>query len=210
MSTSYPYAISVTANNAVNPDILAQELLDAGLASGGVFEGVSIDGGKIAPGGVIEAPGTIIVQWQNALDPADEAAQDAAVAAHQGEAFGKPVQRKSSEPVSSTPLGTPQSKVSATADPLPAGDYLLSAYCEIRTPVVVANSGVRARVVLDGNEVAQTNAGLADQWQSFSAEGIVTLKAGAKPMLQITYQRIGAPNDVEIQRARIAIAQQAP
>lgn len=208
MSTSYSYAISATINNAVNPDVLAQELEDLALASGGTFEGVSVDGGTSAPGGVLDAPGTIIVQWQLALDAADEAAQDAAVAAHTGPAFGEPVQKASSEGVSSTTDATPQTKVSGTADPLPAGNYLVAAYCEIRTPTVVASSGVRARVVLNGNEVAETNEGLDDQWHAFSAQGVVAIEAGGTPMMAITYQRIGVLNTVEIRRARIAISQQ--
>lgn len=211
MSTTYPYDIAaVTPNQRINPDVLAQQLIDAAYASGGTFEGLSVEGGVADPGGVINAAvvaATAFATWQNALDAADEAAQDALVAAHQGDPFGPNVQRTSSEGVDSTGLNTPQTKVSATALPLPAGDYLVGAYCEIKLDAAVALSGVRAAVLLDANEVAVDNWDV-DQWHAFSAQGIVTLKAGETPTMSITYHRIGAANNVDIRRARISISQQ--
>jgi hypothetical protein len=208
MSQTYNFDIATqTANGQVNPDIMAQQLLDAAYASGGAFEGLSIDGGTDGGMGVTVG-GTMTVQWENPLDPADEAAQTALVAAHQGDAFGANVQRASSEPESSTTDTAPQTKVSATADPLPAGKYLIAAYCEIKLSAAVANSGVRARVVLDGNEVGEDNWG-EDQWHAFSGAGVVDVKAGETPMMSITYERIGVLNTVAIRRARISISQQS-
>lgn len=208
---TYNYDIAAdTANGKANPDILAQQIVDAQAVqfpSGGTFEGVSTDGGTPEDGGVIDG-GTLMISWQNALDPGDEANQNALVAAHSGLPFGEPVQRASSEPVSTTTNNAPQVKVSGTATRLPAGKYLVAAYCEIRMAAQVANSGVRARVTLDGNEVAEDNWDL-DQWHAFSAQGIVAIKAGEEPMMEITYHRIGALNTVEIQRARISISQQS-
>jgi hypothetical protein len=219
MSTSYNFDLETDfPNQKVNPDILAQQLEDAGLASGGTFEGVMIEGGVPVAGGVIDfnnpdpppatVAATVTVTWQNALDPADDAAQAALIATHQGDAFGPVVQRKSDEGVSSTASDTFQVKVSATALPLPAGKYLIAAYCEIRMAAAVANSGVRARVIKDAVEVAEDNWG-EDQWHAFSGAGIVDVKAGETPMLAIEYRRIGAPNTVEIRRARMSISQQS-
>ncbi len=210
MSTTYTFDVaSQTAAGKVNPDILAQQILDAAYASGGTFEGLSTEGGTTSPAekGVIIG-GTLYLQWQNALDAADDAAQTALVAAHQGQAFGPIVQRTASEPESTTTSTISVTKVSGTALPLPAGKYLVAAYCEIKLSAAVANSGVRARVELNGNEVAEDNWGI-DQWHAFSAQGIVDVEAGETPMMAITYERIGVLNTVAIRRARIAISQQS-
>jgi hypothetical protein len=122
--------------------------------------------------------------------------------------FSANVARVSSEAVSTTTNTAPQTKVTGTAGPLPAGDYLITAYCELKVSAVVANSGVRGLVMLDGNEVGQSNEGLDDQWHPFSAGGQATFKAGESPTFAITYERIGALNTVEIRRARLSIQQQ--
>ena len=219
MSTSYNFDLQTDfPNQRVNPDVLARQLGDAGLASGGAFEGVAVEGGVSVDGGVIDfnnpdpppatVAATVIVTWQNALDAADEAAQAALVAAHQGDAFGPVVQRKSDEGVSTTTSNTMQVKVSGTALPLPAGKYLIAAYCEIKMAAVVANSGVRARVVKDAVEIAEDNWGEA-QWHAFSGAGIIDVDAGDTPTMAIEFERIGVLSTVEIRRARISISQQA-
>jgi len=207
MSQQYVFDVATqTATGKVNADVMAQQLIDAAYASGGPFEGLWVVGGTPEDGGVI-AGGTMTVQWQNALNAADDAAQTALVLAHTAPTFGPIVQRASSEGVDSTTSTTPQAKVSGTVLPLPAGKYLVAAYCEMRMSAIVANSGVRARVILNGNDVAEDNWGEA-QWHAFSAAGIVTIKAGETPMMLIDYQRIGVLNTAEIRRARISISQQ--
>lgn len=210
MSQSYIFDIlTQTANGKVNPDVLAQQIADTALPTGGTFEGVSIEGGTPESNGVIDG-GNLILTWQNALDPADVATQTALVLAHQGAPFGSTVQRASSEPVSSTTNdGTaPVSKISATAAPLPAGKYLVGAYCETRLAASLANSGVRAVVIFNGNQVAEDNWG-EDQWHAFSGQTVVDVDAGDEPMLEIQFHRIGVLNTVEIRRARITISQQS-
>jgi hypothetical protein len=205
---SYTYDIATETNNGkVNPDILAQQILDSSFPSGGTFEGVATEGGTIEDGGVING-GTLFISWQNALDAGDEAAQDALVAAHSGLPFGPIVQRISSEAISTTTLDTFQTKLSGSAQRLPAGKYLITAYCEIRLSALVANSGVRAAVMFNGIEVAEDNWG-SDQWSAFSASGIVDIDAGGEPMAEILFRRIGAANTVGIRRARLTISQQS-
>ena len=204
-----------TANQRVNPSIMAQQLEDAAYPSGGAFQGVITMGGESQSSGVIDAssiPASMTVSWQNALDAADEAAQIALVAAHQGQAFGPIVQRDAAEAVQSTTLNALQVALAATAQPLPAGKYLLAVYCETRMSAVVANSGVEAQVDYDRGagfvNVAEDNWGEA-QWHAFSAAGIVTLQSGDTPTLRVRYRRIGALNTAEIQRVRMSIAQQS-
>lgn len=208
MSQTYSYDIAAdTPNGKVNPDIFHQELLDAALGSGGTLENVATENGTDLGNGVVQG-GTLKVTWQNALSAGDEAAQDAVVAATQGDAFGPNVQRKSDEGVDTTTQNTFQVKVSGTALPLPAGKYLIAAYCEIKVSAVVANSGVRARVMKNAVEIAEDNWG-ESQWHSFSGAGIVDIKAGETPMMAIEYERIGVLNTVEIRRARISMSQQS-
>lgn len=208
MSQTYPYDIAAdTPNGKINPDIFHQELLNAALGSGGTLENVETDNGTDLGNGVVQG-GALKVTWQNALNAADEAAQDAVVAATQGDAFGPSVQRKSSEGVSTTTLNAPQVKVSGTALPLPAGKYLIAAYCEIKMSAVVANSAVRARVMKDAVEIAEDNWG-ESQWHAFSGAGIVDIEAGETPMMAIEYERIGVLSTVEIRRARISMSQQS-
>lgn len=205
-----------TPNQRINPDVMAQQLTDAAYASGGVFEGMFSEGGEAAAGGVIDAstvPGTFTVQWQNALDPGDEAAQAALVAAHQGDPFGDIVQRVGSESMSSTSSATPQVKVEGTAQPLPAGKYLIALYCEIRLSAAVANSGVEATLEWERggnppNQLAEDTWGEA-QWHAFSGAGIVDINAGDTPTLRLLFRRIGVANTVEIRRARLSISQQS-
>ena len=204
-----------TANQRFNPDVMAQQLLDAAYPSGGAFQGLSSVGGEAQDGGVIDAstvPCTMTTSWQNPLDPGDDAAQTALVAAHQGDPFGDTVQRDSAEPMQSTGSNVLQVALSKTAQPLPAGKYLLSAYCETRMSATVANSGVEVMVDYDKGagflNVAEDNWGEA-QWHSFAAAGIVDIDAGDTPTLRVRYRRIGAANTAEIQRVRMSISQQS-
>lgn len=210
MSQSYSYDIAAdTPNGKINPDIFHQELLDAALGSGGTLENVETDNGTDLGNGVVQG-GTLKITWQNALSGADEAAQDAVVAATQGVAFGPNVQRAQDNNVKSTSNGggSPELQVELIPQPLPAGQYLFTLYCEIRLQADVAGSGVRAEGLFNGSPAAQDNWDLS-VWHAFSGSAIKSVKAGETPTIAIEFWRIGSANTVECRSGRLSISQQS-
>lgn len=199
MSTTYTYDVVVTDNGMVNPAILAKEVEDLALASGGAFEGIEVLGGVMQSGSQIVG-GTIEITWQNALDPGDESAQATAVADHLGTAFGSSTQMVESRGTDSTGLDTPQDKINVAAEPLPAGTYLVTSSCEIRMQSVVAGASVQADASFGGTTVG-SDSWSDDTWHEFSASAQVVVDAGEVPAFLLTYQRVGNPATVEIRQA---------
>lgn len=204
MSQTYSYDVATeTQNGDVNPDVLAEQLLDAGLVSGGNFEGIEVVGGDYATGNVITG-GTLFVTWQSTLSGPDETAQDGVVAAHAGPSFSSDIQSVENNTVSSTGVDSPQIKLQLDAVELAAGEHSIRSYCEVRLQNAIVGSGVRAAIAVDGTEHAEDNWD-AVEWHAFSAEIPLTFEAGATPSLTVTFERTGAANTVEIRRARLEI-----
>jgi hypothetical protein len=202
---SYVYDVATqTANGRVTPDVLFEELIAAGLSSGGAFGGITVEGGSLTVGAVIVG-GTLTITWSSALSASDEADQDAVVAAHQGPMLGPEIQQAADESISSTALTLPQQKVSLVATPLPAGDYLVLCYCEIRLQTPILGAFVVAALNIDAAEVA-TSAADSAQWRAFAATRTAAQLAGATPTIALTFRRNGDPATVEIRRARIGVA----
>ena len=212
MSTTYTYDVAVdTFNGMVNPAILAQQIKDfaGGFPSGGAFEGVSTDGGTEVGSALIQG-GTLMITWQNPLDPGDEANQDALVAAHVGIEFGKIVQRAqdNTENTTSNGGGSPFTQVQLITKAPPPGQYLFTLSCEIRLQAASPGTGVRGPGLFNGSEASQDNWDL-EVWHTYSASAIKAIKAGEAPVVELQFHRVGVVANVQCRRGRVSIAQQS-
>lgn len=210
--TTYTYDVAAdTSNGKVNPAILAQQIEDfvGGFPSGGAFEGISTVDGTDEGNGLI-AGGTLMITWAGTLDAADEANQDALVAAHVGIAFGPIVQRAqdNTEKTTSNGGGAPVTQVELTTVAPPPGQYLVTLSCEIRLEAASAGTGVRGVGLYDGSEASQDNWDL-EVWHTYSASAIKTIKAGEAPVVTLQFHRVGVAANVQCRRAHVSISQQS-
>lgn len=205
--SDYVYDITAdTANGRVNVEVLIRAILNAGLASGGNFEGAKIMGGALddTRAGVVGG-GTLTVSWQNVLSGPDETSQDALVAAHQGDGFAvvDPISGESLA-VSST-SGTITKLTLTPAGPLAEGTYEISGSAEVRTQAVIAGSFACGHILLDAVELIQHN-NPEDAFQAFGVTAMSAFEAGTIPVIEIELEAIGPPNTVEIINARLGLA----
>lgn len=205
--SDYVYDIAAdTANGRVNIEVLIRAILNAGLASGGNFEGAEIANGTLDDirAGVVGG-GTLTVSWENVLSAPDETAQDALVAAHLGNGFAV-VDPISAESLAVSSTSTVITKLTLTpTGPLAEGTYEISGSAEVRTQAVIAGSFARGSVLLDAVELIQHN----NPDVAFQAFGITMLsafEAGEIPDIEIQLEAIGPPNTVEITNARLSLA----
>jgi len=199
---TYTYDIATdTLNGRVNLEILAREVLNAGLASGGTFQGLRVLDGTPAGSGVING-GTLQVSWSSSLSVPDEMAQDALVATHAGDEFEEGPALAESLGVSTTTSSA--IKLSLSLGPIAEGMWRFEGSGEIRVQTVIAGSRAVARVLLDGALLIEQSTAL-DVFASFSVAIDIDMEAGAEPLLEIQFLRTGTSNTVEIRRARISI-----
>jgi len=205
MSQTYTYDVgSATATGKINPGIFEQSIVDSSIDVGAnPIEAITTTGGGGPVAGVITG-GTLHVTFQDALSTNDQTVLNGLVAAEQGVAFGPATVRIAAEGETSDNSDTPVTKLSATLGPMIPGTYLVTAYCEIKTAAVVAGSSVRASINFGGSEGAQDNWTL-DEWHAFSATCVVSVDAGTQPVMELTFQRVGVDQQVQIRRARLTI-----
>jgi len=205
--SAYVYNITAdTANGRVNVEVLVRAILDAGLASGGNFEGAEIADGTLddTRAGVVDG-GTLTVSWENVLSGPDETAQDSLVSAHQGDGFAV-VDPISDESLSVSSTSTSITKLTLTpTGPLAEGTYEISGSAEVRTQAVIAGSFARGSVLLDAGELIQHN-NPDDAFQAFGITMLSAFEAGEIPVIEIQLEAIGPPNTVEIMNARLSLA----
>ena len=205
--SAYAYNITAdTANGRVNVEVLIRAVLNAGLASGGNFEGAEIAAGTLddTRAGVIDG-GTLTVSWENVLSAPDETAQDALVAAHQGDGFAV------IDPISDESLGVSSTSATITkltltpTGPLAEGTYEISGSAEVRTQAVIAGSFACGHILLNAVELIQHN-NPDDAFQAFGITALSAFEAGEIPVIEIQLEAVGPPNTVEITKARLSLA----
>ncbi len=205
--SAYVYDITTdTANGRVNVEVLIRAILNAGLTSGGNFEGAEITDGTLddTRAGVIDG-GTLTVSWENVLSAPDETSQDALVTAHLGNGFAvvDPISNESLV-VSSTSATITKLTLTPTG-PLAEGTYEISGSAEVRTQAVIAGSFACGHILLDSVELIQHN-NPEDAFQAFGLTAMSSFEAGAIPVIEIQLEAVGPPNTVEIMNARLSLA----
>lgn len=207
MSTPYVYDIATdTANGRVNVEVLVRAILNAGLASGGNFEGGEIAGGTLddTRAGVVDG-GTLTVTWENVLSAPDETAQDALVTAHPGDGFSL-INPISSESLAVSSTSATITKLTLTpTGPLAEGNYEISGSAEVRTQAVIAGSFACGHILLDSVELIQHN-NPDTAFQAFGITALSAFEAGEIPVIEIKLEAVGPPNTVEIMNARLSLA----
>ncbi len=209
MSQTYSFPISGTSNQKVNPGVLAQQIEDAGFATGGAFEGVAVDGGKSAGRGLLDGVGTIEVTWASALDPAETTAQAALVAGHVGEAFARALARKLAIPLQSNPNAAFQSVFAAplSVGPLERGIWQVSFYCEMKLQAAPASSADNCQVKIEdeaGSDIVNTRT-YQDDWIAVSGQRTFDYDAGKMLALDMLFRRNGAGMVADIRRCQIVL-----
>lgn len=205
--SAYVYDITAdTANGRVNVEVIIRAILNAGLASGGNFEGAEIMDGTLddTRAGVVGG-GTLTVSWENVLSAPDETSQDALVAAHQGAGFAV-VDPISAESLSVSSTSATITKLTLTpTGPLAEGTYEISGSAEVRTQAVIAGSFACGHILLDAVDLIKHN-NPEDAFQAFGVTAMSAFEAGEIPVIEIQLEAVGPPNTVEIMNARLSLS----
>lgn len=198
-TTQRYYSISeFTSSSSINLPVFKQELED----DSAVVE---------KPYDVTRDGDTVIVHWTSAtVSQATIDAVDAAVAAHVGGAYPTLPITAISEGESSMDSQTEATKLALNAPNLPAGNYYVSWYCEIKTAAEVANTAAQALLYVTKNGGAEVERGEKawqfSQYNQFSGSFPIVVKDGETYDFRLAYQRLGpSSNTISIQRARLAI-----
>jgi hypothetical protein len=209
VSTTYDFDIATqTSNGKVNDGILSRQLEDAAYASGGAFEGVGVEGGKILGRGLLNSPGTIKVTWENALDATDLAAQAALVGAHVGEKYAREFARRGAIALNSEDTGAFKSALSAPLQlsPLSAGLWIVKYNCEVKLAAPSSGPSDRVQIQLTdaGSDIA-TGFWITDDWMPLSGFRLFDREAGDAFDIDFLFRRRGAGVTAEIRRVQIII-----
>jgi hypothetical protein len=213
MTTVYDFDIATqTGNGKVNDGILGQQLVDAGLSSGGTFEGLSVEGGKIDGRGLLSPPGTIKLAWQNALDAADLAAQAALVGAHNGVKYVREFARRGAISLQTEGAGVYTSVFAAGGGPLvltpvEAGVWRVTFYCEVQLQSAPGSATDRVQVQITdgGSEIAQSNDSTEHWKPGVSGSRVFSKESGESFDVDMLFRRRGAGMTAEIRRCQIQI-----
>ena len=194
MTWSKGYIFSDTSNGELNSAVLQRQINDSTIDTGvNPLLGINAD---------IQAQ-TFEVIFTDPLDATDEATLDAVVAAHDGTAFVEGPQHTENVGDDTTTQTGLQNKINVTSQPLPAGLYLLTCYCEIKTDGT-PGAGVEAEVAFAGSVISEDNWDLS-QWHAYQCSGLVSALDGDRPQFSLQYRRLGAAATVSIRRARVAL-----
>ncbi len=212
MSQTYLFDIATqTSNGEVNPDILASQLIAAAYPSGGVFEGVSLLGGEARARGLFLPPGTIVIQWQNALSAADQTAQIALVAAHVGEQFARQFQRRAALPLQTNATNTYESAFAGSGgplvvDPVASGLWRISFYCEIRLQDPPAGvQRVELQIVDEPGSPIVNASWIDDDWMPISGSRVFDKETGSRFEVDMLWRRVGVNAVADIRRCQVVV-----
>jgi hypothetical protein len=114
-----------------------------------------------------------------------------------------------SNPMQSTALETWQTAMSRTPDPMAAGTYKLTWYCEIRVnPVGPVNSDAAAQFVVGGSVKGSAYLTTGNDWHAFSGWDRYIATEGEQPVLALEYRRdpdTGGNDNIEIRKMKLGI-----
>jgi hypothetical protein len=144
------------------------------------------------------------IVFVDALSAPGKTALDGVVAAHTGVALVDTPQRVNVLPQQTNPNAAPDDAAVLSLPSVKGGNWQLTWYCEIRVQSVVANSGIFARVLVDGTERGFSSSG-ADQYVAFSGSGLLSYSDGDTPNIQLQFERAGVANTAQIRRCQIAL-----
>jgi hypothetical protein len=126
-----------------------------------------------------------------------------------GETVGTPAWQKwESNAIQSTIAEAWQNALQRTSDPVAAGTYKFSWYCELRLVLTgPANSQGNVRFRVDGTARGFSHT-LNDGWMACCGWDFAVLAAGAQPVLDIEFERdstLGGNDSVEVRRLKMAV-----
>lgn len=188
VQTRLVYDVSATSDGLVNTYVLRQEVEDA-----------------VAAVAVEIAGSQVVLAFEALLTAVAVSDVDAVVAAHEGSPFvDLPVRVVDvSEVVEAS--GVEVSVGELQAEPVPAGVYLVSWYCEL-----AINGGAEAAVgklyySRNGNPLNQVAAAskTGAEYDSFSGSAPVDMLAGDSVALSLRLQRSGAAGEARVRRRRL-------
>jgi hypothetical protein len=163
------------------------------------------------PTNVYRSGTTITVEWvgvtvsQGTVD-----AVDADVAAHVGGGYASPPITEILEAETSDDSGDEQTRLELDSGLLPAGNYLLGWYSEVKLNAVVTNTAVAVRLYVNKNGNGEVERGLCTwpypQYHDFAGSFPFVAADGDRYELRLAWERLGASsNPAFIQRARLFI-----
>ena len=148
----------------------------------------------------------VTITFVDALPPAEETALDAVVANHSGLPLVDSAERVQdlSEQTTTDGNGTWADSLSLSPNPMKGGDWQLTWNAEIELDSMIDNSGVQARILVDGVERSLTTS-RDDQWVHFAGSALLNITAGDAPSVLLQFQRAGVANTAKIRRRQIAL-----
>lgn len=198
--TSRTYALTdftSSTPSTVNVGIFTQELQDDGY----VVE---------KPSNVYRSGTSVIVEWTTIVSQDTFDAVDNAVAAHVGGIYADIPITEISEGESSSDSTSYVTKATLDSGLLPAGQYLMGWYCEIKTQNTVTNTAIQSALYVSKNGGADIERGENTwpypQYNDFSGSFPFSATDGERYVMTLVYKRLGAQsNPAVIQRARLYI-----
>ncbi len=114
-----------------------------------------------------------------------------------------------SNPAQSTAAEIWQTAMSRTADPMAAGTYRLSWYCELRVnPVGPVNSDAAARFAVDSSVKGSAYLTTGNDWHAFSGWDRFIATEGQQPVLTMEWRRdpdTGGNDNIEIRKMKLGV-----
>ncbi len=190
--TQYVYSLQNDfPNQAVNAEALDAEIR-ADAAINVALEGTSVH---------LDEVGIVFV---DALPPAEKTALDNVVANHTGLPLVDVATRAQKVAEDTTPDATWKEGLTLSANPVRGGSWQVTWNAEIAVASMINNSGVQARMRINGTERAITTS-RDDQWVHFAGAGLVSLNDGDAPTIELQFQRAGVANTAKIRRCQIGL-----
>lgn len=147
---------------------------------------------------------TVTCTFVDPLSAPEEAALDAVIGQHQGAPLVSTPQRVNSLPLQDNSDTAWQDAATLAPGSLQGGDWQVAWYSEIQMSSQGNNTGVQARLLVDGVERALTTNDL-EFWQAFSGAGLLQFQDGDAPVITMQFRRIGQNNTAQIRRVQISL-----
>ena len=195
------YDKSDTLNDLLNPELLKQEIVDAGAVPG---QENLLTADSVTPLGT-----TFSVNFLDLLDDADILVVDGLVAAHTGEAFGSSVVREKTNATSSDSTNDWIDMETLSTGLLKAGWYQYSVTCEMRLDDELTSGGrIETQVLLttkaETDSETDKDVWLREWWHKFTTGDAIQVEDGDFITLKLQFRaRSGAP--ASCRRARLSV-----
>jgi len=177
-------------NQKVDPSVLTAEIEGSTITA--TLTGITISEDDVA------------IDFDTELTGDEQTTLATIVGNHTGEPFHEGPQRVNVIAEQTNTTTTWENAAVLDSEPVPAGDYIIAFYYELKIQDTSDTSACQVAVTFNGSEVSTGISGVT-QWDSRSGSAIVALTAGDGPTLAVQWHRIGTANTAVIRRIRMSL-----